>query len=130
MKQHTSTNGDRLVDFKFTTGTVKRIESKEDSTLTAICQVGGHAECSQSISMPNSGTQGVLQHFCKFHQAFNVKIRALKVLFGANKKPPNFMTLLNHAAPDINTLNISRHTHTYHCVTETNLSLSLTPINI
>jgi hypothetical protein len=31
--------------------------------------------------MPNGGTQGatVLQHFCKFHQAFNVKMRTLKV---------------------------------------------------
>ena len=38
--------------FYFTTGAVKRIESKEDSTLPAICQVGGHAECSKSIPGP------------------------------------------------------------------------------
>ena len=54
--------------FYFTTGAVNRIESKQDSTLTAICQVG-HAECSKSIPMPNGGTQGVLQHFLKFHPA-------------------------------------------------------------
>jgi len=53
--------------------------------------------------MPNvakaspGGPQGVLQHFYKLHQALNVKIRALKVLPGADKKPPNFMTFLNHA---------------------------------
>ena len=37
--------------FYFTTGAVKRIESKEDSALTVICQVGGHAECSNIIPM-------------------------------------------------------------------------------
>ena len=29
--------------FYFTTGAVKRMESKEDGSLTATCQVGGHA---------------------------------------------------------------------------------------
>ncbi len=31
--------------FYFTTGTVKRMESKEDGILTATCQVSGHAQC-------------------------------------------------------------------------------------
>jgi hypothetical protein len=78
---------------------VKRIESKEDGSLTATCQVGGHAQCSNIVPMPNGGTQGVSQHFLKFHTDLNVKIRALKVLPGADKNLPDFMTLLNHAAP-------------------------------
>jgi hypothetical protein len=63
----------------------------------------------QEHPRPNEGTQGVLQHFCKFHQALNVKIRALKVLPGTNKKPPNFMTLLNHAAPGIEKQQSGKH---------------------
>jgi hypothetical protein len=49
--------------------------------------------------MPNGGTQGVSSHFLKYHTDLNVRIRALKVLPGAGKNPPDFMTLLNHAAP-------------------------------
>ena len=75
------------------------MQSKEDGSLTATCQVGGHAQCSNIISMPNGGTQGVSQHFLKYHADLNVKIRVLKVLPGAGKSPPDFMTLLNHAAP-------------------------------
>jgi hypothetical protein len=49
--------------------------------------------------MSNGGTQGVSQHFLKYHTDLNVRIRALKVLPGAGKNPPDFMTLLNHTAP-------------------------------
>jgi hypothetical protein len=51
--------------------------------------------------MPNGGNQGVAQHFLKYHTDLNVRIRirTLKVLPGADKNPPDFMTLLNHAAP-------------------------------
>ena len=49
--------------------------------------------------MSNEGTQGVAQHFLKYHTDLNVRIRALKVLPGADKIPPDFMTLLNHAPP-------------------------------
>ena len=35
--------------FYFTTGAVKRIQSKEDGILTATCQVGGHAQYSNII---------------------------------------------------------------------------------
>jgi hypothetical protein len=73
--------------------------SKEDGSLTATCQVGGHAQCSNIISMPNGDTQGVSHHFLKYHADLTVRIRALKVLPGAGKNPPDFMTLLNHAAP-------------------------------
>jgi hypothetical protein len=40
-----------------------------------------------------------VQHFLKYHTDLNVRIRALKVLPGPDKNPPDFMTLLNHAAP-------------------------------
>ena len=46
---------------------VKRIESKQDGILTVICQVGGHAQCSNIIQMPNGDTQGVSHHFLKFY---------------------------------------------------------------
>jgi hypothetical protein len=49
--------------------------------------------------MPNGDTQGVSQHFLKYHVDLNVRIRDLKVLSGAGKKPPDFMTLLNHDTP-------------------------------
>jgi hypothetical protein len=45
--------------FYFTTGAVKRMHAKEDGSLTATCQVGGHAQCSNIIPMSNGGTQGV-----------------------------------------------------------------------
>jgi hypothetical protein len=35
--------------------------------------------------MTNGGTQGVAQHFVKYHTDLNVRIRALKVLPGADK---------------------------------------------
>ncbi len=66
--------------FYFTTGSVKRMQSKEDGSLTATCQVGGHAQCSNIIPMPNGDTQGVAQHFLKYHTDLNVRIRALKVV--------------------------------------------------
>ncbi len=53
--------------FYFTTGAVKRMSSKEDGSLTSTCQVGGHAQCSNIISMTNGDTQGVSQHFLKYH---------------------------------------------------------------
>ena len=82
--------------------------------------------------MTNGDTQGVAQYFLKYHTDLNVRIRVLKVLPGADKNPPNFMTLLNHAAPlnlkeiirndthtlthrDIHTLTIASLTHTCHC---------------
>ena len=54
--------------------------SKEDGSLTATCQVGGHAQCRNIIPIPNGGTQGVAQHFLKYHTDLNVRIRALKVV--------------------------------------------------
>ena len=33
----------QVLSFYYTTGTVKRMESKEDDILTTTCQVGGHA---------------------------------------------------------------------------------------
>jgi hypothetical protein len=68
--------------FYFTTGVVKRMESKEDGTLTATCQVGGYAQCSNIIPMTNGGTEGVAHHFLKYHTDLNVRIRDLKVLPG------------------------------------------------
>ena len=75
------------------------MQSKEDGSLTATCQVGGHAQCSNIIPMPNGDTQGVSQDFLKYRADLNVRIRSLKVLPGAGKNSPDFMTLLNHAAP-------------------------------
>ena len=56
------------------------MQSKEDGSLTATCQVGGHEQCINIIPMPNGGTQGVAQHFLKYHTDLNVRIRALKVV--------------------------------------------------
>jgi hypothetical protein len=69
--------------FYFTTGTVKRMESKEDGNLTATCQVGGHEQYNNIIPMSNGDTPGVSQHFLKYDTDLNVRIRALKVLPGA-----------------------------------------------
>ena len=68
--------------FYFTTGVVKRMESKEDGTLTVTCQVGGCAQCNNIIPMTNGGTEGVAHHFIKYHTDLNVRIRDLKVLPG------------------------------------------------
>jgi hypothetical protein len=35
---------------------VKRMQAKEDGSLTGTCQVGGHAQCSNIIPIPNGGT--------------------------------------------------------------------------
>ena len=108
--------------FYFTTGAVKRMSCKEDGSLTATCQVGGHAQCRNIIPIPNGGTQGVSQYFLKYHTDLNVRIRALKVLPGADKNPPDFMTLLNHTAP------LTQEQLTQESLTH--LSLSLTPTSI
>jgi hypothetical protein len=42
--------------FNLTTGAVKRMESKEDCSLTATCQVGGHEQCINIIPMTNGDT--------------------------------------------------------------------------
>jgi hypothetical protein len=103
-----------------TTGVVKRMESKEDGSLTATCRVGGHAQCSNIIPMPNGGTEGVAQHFLKYHTDLTVRIRALKVLPGVAKNPPDFMKESNwndthtHTHPYIHTLTIVSRTHTFH----------------
>ncbi len=86
--------------FYFTTEAVKRMHSKEGGILTAMCQVGGHVECKKTITMPNGGTQGVLQHFGRCHPALNLKIRALNLTPSVAKNPPNFMTLLNQDVPE------------------------------
>ena len=65
--------------FYFTTEAVKRMHSKEGGILTATCQVGGHVECKKTITMPNGGTQGVLQHFGRCHPVLNLKIRVLNL---------------------------------------------------
>ena len=70
--------------FYFTTGAVKRMQAKEDGNLTVTCQVGGHAQGSNIIPMPNGDTQGVAQHFLKYHTDLNVRIRVVKVLPGAD----------------------------------------------
>jgi hypothetical protein len=56
-----------VFSFYFTTGVVRRMQVKEDCSLTVTCQVGGHTQCSNIIPMPNGGTQGVAQHFLKYH---------------------------------------------------------------
>jgi len=86
--------------FYFTTEAVKRMHSKEGGILTAMCQVGGHVECKKTITMPNGGTQDVLQHFGRCHPALNLKIRALNLTPSAAKNPTNFMTLLNQDVPE------------------------------
>jgi hypothetical protein len=89
--------------FYFTTGAVKRIQSKEGTSLTGMCQVGGHADCNKSIPMPNGGTQSVQQHFLKCHTALNAKIkalRALKLTAATVKEPPNFLMLLNQGVAE------------------------------
>jgi hypothetical protein len=53
---HSKRRQDR--SFNLITGAVKRMESKEDGSLTATCQVGGHAQCSNIIPMTNGGTEG------------------------------------------------------------------------
>jgi hypothetical protein len=60
--------------FYFRTRTVRRMQVKEDCSLTATCQVGGHAQCSNIIPIPNGGTQGVAQHFLKYHTDLNVSL--------------------------------------------------------
>jgi hypothetical protein len=96
------------------------MESKEDGSLTATRQVGGHAQCSNIIPMPNGGTEGVAQHFLKYHTDLTVRIRALKVLPGVAKNPPDFMKESNwndthtHTHPYIHTLTIVSRTHTFH----------------
>jgi hypothetical protein len=87
--------------FYFTTEVVKKIESKEDTSLTVMCQVGGIADCNKSIPMTNGGTQGVLQHFLKCHPALNVKISTLQVTSGADKKTSTLMILTNQSVPGI-----------------------------
>jgi hypothetical protein len=89
--------------FYFTTEAVKRIQSKEGTSLTAMCQVGGHADCNKSIPMPNGGTQSVQQHFLKCHTALNAKIKALSAVnltAATVKKPPNFLMLLNQGVAE------------------------------
>ena len=73
--------------FYFTTGAVKKMESKEDGNLTGTCQVGGHEQYINIIPIPNGDTQGVAHHFLKYHSDLNVRIRSLKVLPGAVKNP-------------------------------------------
>jgi hypothetical protein len=53
--------------------------SKEGGIVTDLCQVGGHVECKKTIAMPNGGTQGVIQHFLRFHPAMNLNIRTLNL---------------------------------------------------
>ncbi len=88
---HSKRRQDR--SFYFTTGAVKRMESKEDVSLTTTCQVGGYAQCTNIIPMPNGSTPGVAKHFLKYHTDLNVRIKTLKVLPGVLKNPPDFMTL-------------------------------------
>ncbi len=95
--------------------------SKEDGSLTATCPVGGHAQYSNIIPMPNGGTEGVAQSFLKYHTDLNVRIKVLKVLPGTVKNPPDFMKESNwndthtHTHTDIHTLTIVSRTHTFHC---------------
>ncbi len=65
--------------FFFTTETVKRIYSKEGGIVTVLSQVGGHVECEKTIVMPNGGTQGVIQHFLRFHPVMNLNIRTFNL---------------------------------------------------
>ena len=74
---HRKRRQDRI--FYFTTEAVKRIHSKEGGILSVMCQVGGHVECKKTITMSNGGTQGVFQHFLRFHPDLNLKIRTLNL---------------------------------------------------
>jgi len=71
--------------FNLTTGTVRRMESKEDGILTATRQVGGHA-------LP-----GVAKNPPDF------------------MKESNWNDTHTHTHPDIHTLTIVSRTHTFHC---------------
>jgi hypothetical protein len=67
-------------------------------------QVGGHHEKHAKVCTTSLETLRVCYITCtSFTQpsTCDVKIRTLKVLPGTDKKPPNFMTLLNHSAPGI-----------------------------
>ena len=77
--------------------------------------------------MTNGDTEGVPQHFLKYHTDLNVRIRGLKVLPGAAKNPPDLMKESNWN--DTHT-HSPGHTHTYNCVTDTTFPLSLTPTSI
>jgi hypothetical protein len=59
-----------------------------------------HADCSKIITMPNGGSQAVLQHFLMCHTVLNVKVRTLNLTTGAVKNPPNIMNLLNQGFPE------------------------------
>ena len=129
----------------FTTEAVKRMHSKEGGILTAMCQVGGHVECKKTITMPNGGTQGVLQHFGRCHPALNLKIRALNLTPSAAKNPPNFkqapQTQLEREQEEVHnhtlylrtTIYVTRthqYLHTTIYVTSTHQYLSLEHTNI
>ena len=81
--------------FYFRTEEVKRIHSKKGGIVTVMCQVGGHVECTKTFIMTNGDTQGVLQHFLRFHPDLNQKIRTLNLTSSSVKNPPNFLTLIN-----------------------------------
>ena len=57
--------------FYFTTEAVKRMESKEDGSLTVTCQVGGHAQSGNIIPMPNGDTQGRLGYYWSGYSFIN-----------------------------------------------------------
>jgi hypothetical protein len=59
-----------------------------------------HADCNKIITMPNGGSQAVLQHFLMCHIVLDVKIRTLNLTAGAVKNPPNIMILLNQGFPE------------------------------
>jgi hypothetical protein len=109
----------QVLSFYCTTGTVKRMESKEDGSLTVTWQVGGHAQYRNIIPMSSGDTQGVSHHLLKYHTDLNVKIRDLKVLPVTVKNP--------------RTLWLERHTHTHtprHTVTHLPLCHGHTLLNV
>jgi hypothetical protein len=57
VKEHNCKKGDAFWrhNFYMTTKSVKRTESKEDTTLAAMCQVGGNTDYNKSIPMTNGG---------------------------------------------------------------------------
>jgi hypothetical protein len=55
----TASHSNRRQDhsFYFTTGALKRMQSKEDGTLTATCQVGGHANDAGTVANHSGHTE-------------------------------------------------------------------------
>ncbi len=64
--------------FYFTTGAVKRMQSKEDGSLTATCQVGGHAQSVTTNTSPHRGKARVTVFLQWNLKTFTARYRILR----------------------------------------------------